>query len=154
MRNLLATLMLSVCASFASAAPPAPPVFGCPASMAEYHQFDFWIGRWEVRDPSGKSVIGHSRIESVADGCGISEQWTGAKGSNGVSYNAWDPQTGHWHQFWIGNNPDGVLTLTGGVDRGSMVMVGARAQLRRTVPFASSNWMPRMPTRELQGSAR
>ena len=71
-------------------------------------------------------MIGHSRIEPVADGCGISEQWTGGKGSNGVSYNAWDPQTGHWHQFWIGNNPDGVLALEGGVANGEMVMVGTR----------------------------
>lgn len=126
MRHLFVALPLFACAFVAPAAPPAAPVFGCPASLLEYHQFDFWIGRWEVRDPAGKAVIGHSRIEPVADGCGISEQWTGAKGSNGVSYNAWDPQTGHWHQFWVGNNPNGVLTLSGGIERGSMVLVGTR----------------------------
>ncbi len=79
-----------------------------------------------MRDPTGKTVVGHSRIEPISDGCGISENWHGAKGSNGVSYNAWDPETNHWHQFWIGNNPDGVLALEGGVSNGEMVMVGSR----------------------------
>jgi len=114
-----------VLASAAAPAANAPPAFGCPASMSEYHQFDFWIGQWEVRDPSG-TVVGHSRIEAVSDGCGIAENWHGATGSNGVSYNAWDPETRHWHQFWIGNKPDGVLALEGGIVNGNMVLVGTR----------------------------
>lgn len=143
MRHLLVALPLLAAAFVASAASPAPPVFGCPSSMAEYHQFDFWIGRWEVRDPAGKAVIGHSRIEPVADGCGISEQWMGGKGSNGVSYNAWDPQTGHWHQFWIGNNPNGVLSLSGGFERGSMVLVGSRDNAKTGKPQQQRiTWTP------------
>ncbi|TLY50789.1 MAG: hypothetical protein E6K53_09345 [Gammaproteobacteria bacterium] len=104
-----------------------PPKFGCPAALAEYHQFDFWIGRWEVRDPSGKVVVGHSLIESVADGCGVSEHWTGTKGSNGVSYNAWDAQSKRWHQFWIGNNPNGVLRLEGAIQHGDMALIGRKS---------------------------
>jgi hypothetical protein len=112
--------------SIAAPAASAPPTFGCPRSLAQYHEFDFWIGHWEVRDPAGKAVVGHSRIEAVSDGCGIAEHWQGTSGSNGVSYNAWDPETGHWHQFWIGNGPDGVLALEGGIANGSMVLTGKR----------------------------
>lgn len=57
---------------------------------------------------------------------GISENWRGTSGSNGVSYNAWDPESGHWRQLWIGNNPDGVLVLQGGLLNGNMVLVGTR----------------------------
>ena len=119
MRTVLFFIILIVSSStFAATAPPA---FGCPASMAEYHQFDFWIGHWEVRDPAGK-VVGHSRIEPISDSCGISEHWQGMSGSNGVSYNAWDAGSKHWHQFWVGNTPNGVLHLEGGVDHGRMAM--------------------------------
>ena len=46
---------------------PAPP----PAcSGAEFHQFDFWIGDWDVLTADGK-VAGHNRVESIANGCGI-----------------------------------------------------------------------------------
>ena len=115
-------LLVAALAASSSALAAPPPVAGCPASASEYHQFDFWIGKWEVRDPSGKTVLGHSRIEAVSDGCGISEHWTGAKGSNGVSYNAWDADAKRWHQFWIGNQPNGVLQLDGGMVQGSMVL--------------------------------
>jgi len=132
MRMMLATMLVLSAAN--ATAQSAPPTFGCPASATEYHQFDFWIGKWEVRDPSGKTVVGHSRIEAVSDGCGISENWRGAKGSNGVSYNAWDPETGHWHQFWIGNNVDGVLSLEGGIDKDRMVLSGTRKNAKTGKP--------------------
>ncbi len=109
MRAFLTLAIAMFASSDSSCAASAPPTFGCPASMGEYHQFDFWIGSWEVRDPSGK-VVGHSHIEAISNGCGVSENWQGMTGSNGVSYNAWDTSTVHWHQFWIGNNsPNGVL---------------------------------------------
>jgi hypothetical protein len=120
MRVTLMMLAFSIAASSANAA-TTPPAFGCPASMAEYHQFDFWIGQWEVRNPKG-AVVGHSRIEPISDGCGISERWDGMAGSRGVSYNAWDTSSKHWHQFWVGNAPDGVLHLEGGLDHGKMTM--------------------------------
>lgn len=124
MRSLLTAAVLAASSSALAAPPPATT--GCPPSASEYHQFDFWIGTWEVRDPSSKTVLGHSRIEAISDGCGISEHWTGAKGSSGVSYNAWDSDTKRWHQFWIGNQPNGVLHLEGGIVDGSMALAGTK----------------------------
>ena len=91
----------------------------------EHRQFDFWIGHWDVFGVNG-DLVGHSRIESVSDGCGISEHWTGARGSRGVSYNAWDPGSGQWHQFWVGNTSGDVLYLEGGIVEGSMLLQGVR----------------------------
>jgi len=114
---------------FTAAAVPAatspPPPSGCSSMRNEHRQFDFWIGHWEVFNPKG-AVAGHSRIEPVSDGCGISEHWEGTSGSRGVSYNAWDPGSGHWHQFWVGNSSGDVLYLEGGLQNGSMILQGSR----------------------------
>ena len=58
-------------------------------SAVESHQFDFWIGDWNVVDPHGK-VVGHNRIESILGGCALAEHWDSASGIHGVSYNAYD----------------------------------------------------------------
>jgi hypothetical protein len=119
---------LLVAAIAAHAADPAKPAPGCPAG-GPHHQFDFWIGEWEVRDPAGH-LQGHSRIESVVDGCGISEHWDGVSGDRGVSYNAFDAGAGKWHQFWIGNSGNGVLMLEGGLVDRSMVLLGTKVMSR------------------------
>ena len=109
----------------AHAAGATPPPTGCSTMRNEHRQFDFWIGDWDVYNTKG-TIAGHSRIESVSEGCGISEHWQGAGGGAGVSYNAWDPGSGHWHQFWVGNTSGDVLYLEGGFANGSMSMQGVR----------------------------
>jgi hypothetical protein len=121
----LALLLVPISSAFAATPPPLPP--GCAVEKnREQHQFDFWIGKWEVTAASG-TVAGHSRIEPIAGGCGISEHWDGTSGSRGVSYNAWDPSSAHWHQFWLCNTPGDVLYLEGGMEQDRMVMQGTRA---------------------------
>ena len=139
MRVLLPAAMLLSTAA-ANAAPA--PTFGCPTSLQEYHQFDFWIGDWEVRNPQG-AIAGHSHIEAVSDGCGVSERWTGASGSTGVSYNAWDPEAKRWYQFWIGNAPNGVLSLEGGIVHREMVLQGSRLNAKTGKPQKQRiTWTP------------
>ena len=41
-----------------------------PCSGAEYRQFDFWLGEWEVE--SGGKRAGTNRITRVQGGCGCS----------------------------------------------------------------------------------
>ena len=123
MRFLTAVLLSTHSLAALAAAQPPP---GCPASRIEHHQFDFWIGDWDVRDRAG-ALQGRSHIEAIVDGCGIAERWQGAKGGNGVSYNAWDPASKKWHQFWIGNGGN-VLYLEGGVENGHMTMIGTQVQ--------------------------
>ncbi len=70
-----------------SATPTAHAPSRAAEMPAEHRQFDFWIGNWDVFGVDG-NIAGNSRIETVSEGYGISEHWTGARGSRGVSYNA------------------------------------------------------------------
>lgn len=101
-----------------SAAPPAP---GLACKQPEYHQFDFWVGEWSVTEhdqPAGKS-----RIEAILQNCAIAEHWSGAQGSNGKSYNAYDPDLKQWQQFWVAESGT-TLLLRGGLQGKAMVLEG------------------------------
>lgn len=114
-------LLLAMGAHAASAeAPPAakPP----PCDTAQHRAFDFWIGEWDVY--AGDKLAGHNSITAIEGGCGLAEQWRGARGGTGVSYNALDIADGHWHQLWV-SNQGYALRLSGGPRDGAMVMEGA-----------------------------
>ena len=102
----------------AQATPPAPPT--CAAEA--HHQFDFWLGEWDVRGANGQP-LGTSRIEGVLGGCALVEHWTGAGPSRGTSLNFYDRGTGQWTQTWI-DNTGTPLRLSGGLREGAMVMEG------------------------------
>ncbi|HUF09132.1 MAG TPA: hypothetical protein VMO47_07425 [Rhodothermales bacterium] len=102
----------------------APVAFSqAPACSSEEksHQFDFWIGDWEVT--AGGKVAGHNLIEPILDGCVIQENWTGAGGSAGSSFNFYNPQTDGWEQFWVWRNGTTIHTK-GGYSDGKMVLEG------------------------------
>lgn len=79
--------------------------------MPEHKQFDFWVGEWQVMNPQGQ-LAGTSSIQRIVDGCVIFENWTGAQGGNGKSFNYYDKADGKWHQLWIGNT-GGVINFSG-----------------------------------------
>lgn len=109
----LSALVL-VSTAVAQTPPPVPP--------PEARQFDFWIGAWEVFSPDGKKQ-GENRIEPMAGGWGLREDWTGTGGYTGQSLNTWMPDKQQWQQFWIGVG--GALELAGGLnDQGEMVLGG------------------------------
>ena len=87
-----------------------------------YHQFDFWLGNWQVTNPQGK-IVGHNRVERIENGCGIQENWRSTAGVTGRSINAWSRQDGHWHQTWLGSGGM-LLQLAGELRDGSMVLEG------------------------------
>ncbi len=107
--------LLGFCACMAFAQTPPP--------CDEEHkgQFDFWVGEWEVFDPTGQKV-GENVIERRYDGCVLQENWTSAS-SNGSSFNFFNPQKKLWEQFWVYQNGT-TLQLEGGLHDGSMVMKG------------------------------
>lgn len=92
-----------------------------------YREFDFWIGRWEVREPDG-TLAGHNTIEPILDGCALRESWEGVSGMRGTSLNAFDARRGAWHQTW--SDTSGLLLrLDGGLRAGAMVLEGDVAAL-------------------------
>lgn len=90
---------------------------------AEAKQFDFWLGRWEVRMPDG-TLIGQDTITKQNGGCTIVEKWDGAGGSAGTSVSFFVPSKGQWRQIWTGST--GTLAdISGGLmENGQMHMEG------------------------------
>jgi hypothetical protein len=120
-------LFLLLAMSLSAQTPPPSP----PPPPPESHQFDFWIGDWEVTNPAGK-IAGVNKIEPMANGRGLLESWTGASGYSGKSLNAYNAKTKQWHQFWVGSD-GGVLELKGGLDpKGNMVLAEASNRITWT----------------------
>jgi hypothetical protein len=91
-------------------------------SSPEHRQFDFWLGEWEVRTPRG-DVAGRNTIQRVVGGCGLREDWRGARGMIGTSLNTYSEARGEWHQTWIDSSGT-LLLLDGGIQDGAMVLEG------------------------------
>ena len=89
------------------------------------HDFDFWIGDWDVFGPQGKQV-GRNTITpmfAAQSGGMVHEHWHGNGGVEGRSINAYDASRGCWHQTWM-DSTGGVLLLDGGMRDGAMVLEG------------------------------
>ena len=71
-----------------------------PCSAPEYHQFDFWIGDWDVLDKAG-DTLGTSHVESALGGCVLCETWHGIAGGEGQSFTSWNPGLHRWEQYWV-----------------------------------------------------
>jgi hypothetical protein len=95
-----------------------------PCSAAEFHQWDFWLGSWRVTDLKGV-FQGTNEIKVAPSGCGLIENWHGAQGGTGVSFNGYDPVRRMWTQFWVSDGevirlegrraPHGALRLRGSI---------------------------------------
>jgi hypothetical protein len=71
----------------------------------EYRALDFWLGEWDVR-PRGapeSAPASRSRIELIEDQCVVYESYTNPAGYSGRSFNAFQPDTKRWEQFWVDN---------------------------------------------------
>jgi hypothetical protein len=111
-----------------------------PCGAAEYRQFDFWAGDWEVRNPAGQ-LAGSNTITREYGGCVLVERWAGPTGvPAGTSQNFYHKGDGRWHQNWIDGQASGPLWLVGGLDeKGAMVMIDAD---RSANPLNRVTWTP------------
>lgn len=75
-----------------------------PCNSEKVHEFDFWIGEWDVYDINADTIVGHNIITPIADGCAILENWTGGSGSIGSSINKYNFSTQMWEQMWVDNS--------------------------------------------------
>jgi hypothetical protein len=96
-------------------------VYPCEG-VPEAGDFDFWIGRWEVRSPDG-TPIGKNTISKRDGGCSIEEHWEGAGGASGTSLSFFLPSRGEWRQVWTGSGGT-LFDLTGKLVDGAMRMEG------------------------------
>lgn len=112
------TLQLLAALAAAQAGNAAP---GGPCASAEHHQFDFWIGSWDVYNAKGQ-MVAHSLIEPVY-GCGIRENWMPFNNQPGGSLSTYVPEERRWEQFWIDSQGSRAI-FTGGWTGSAMVISG------------------------------
>lgn len=92
-----------------------------PCNTAEFRQFDFWLGDWDVESAAAPGTTSRNRITLVNDGCTLREEYTTPTGYAGTSLNFYDAGRKRWHQTWI-DNQGGALYLEGGLEGEAMVM--------------------------------
>lgn len=134
-------LLLVASAALAADSPPAPKAVPCSAPA--YHQFDFWLGDWEVTTPEGKPA-GTNLVTRLLGQCVLQEHWQGKGGSVGESYNIFDRVTGRWHQTWVDNGGT-LLTLDGGLVGADMVLVGPVRTIGGKPTIDRITWQPKAP---------
>jgi hypothetical protein len=104
----------------------------------EYRQFDFWLGNWEVRSPTGEA-LGSNRITQEFKGCVIQEFWQGAQGGTGSSWNYFSPQSGKWHQSWVSDYGDFAL-LVGEYKNEAMMLEGTSKTPNGQTLYQRATW--------------
>ena len=112
---------------------------------SHYREFDFWLGEWEVRTAAGSVLAGNSVIEKTLGSCVILENWTGAGGGSGKSFNIYNATSKQWEQIWV--DATGSLTkYSGGIKDGAMDYYADSASVELARPskctFNFSNSMP------------
>ncbi len=103
---------------------------------AVFREFDFWLGEWEIEQRILSAEGGwidlpaKTRVASSADGCVITENWSGEvqffwEGMTtpepiwGYSARRYDPREETWAIFWMdGRNPYFAKPMVGGFEDG------------------------------------
>ena len=91
-----------------------------PCEDAEFKQFDFWVGDWDVSSAADGVHRGASHISKEMGGCVVWENWTSAGSPYfGKSYNTWNPNLKRWEQYWVDTGA-GVMFFHGGLKENVM----------------------------------
>lgn len=138
--GLVAGLVTSLQSGLRAQEVSGPPQ---PCTGERYHDFDFWVGDWEVFAPGGQRV-GTNRIEKIQSGCVLQEHWVGAQGDTGTSFNIYDHTTGQWHQSWV-SNAGMLLLLDGEFANGVMRLSGTTVGRGGETVRHRVSWEPLAP---------
>jgi hypothetical protein len=83
----------------------------------ENHDFDFWLGQWDVYWADKQGV---NRIESILDDAVIQENFDG-DGLIGTSLSVYSKEDHRWHQTWV-DNTGSYLDFVGEFVEGKMIL--------------------------------
>jgi tetratricopeptide (TPR) repeat protein len=88
------------------------------------HQFDFWLGEWDVRNVAGQ-FAGSSKIERMLGECIIFENWTSAppQSYSGKSINLYNNITNKWMQTWFDDKGAVVEFINGEFKDNKMIFI-------------------------------
>lgn len=86
------------------------------------HDFDFWIGHWDVYKYGTDTLVGLSEISSIVNHRSIQEKYKSSRGPyRGTSTNIYNKAKDRWEQYWV-DNSGLVLHITGGLQDGKMIL--------------------------------
>jgi len=109
-------------------------------TQTPYRAFDFWLGTWQVTT-TNDTIIRHSKISAINDGCTILEEYSTPSGYTGKSLNIYDNTTKKWHQTWT-DNGGLLLQLNGNLVGNSMVMTGLTIDENNKSIVNKITWSP------------
>lgn len=108
---------------------------------SEFHQqFDFWVGRWIVKDTTGNKV-GENVISKLEGNCVVQEKWEGVSGTTGMSINYYDPLDDTWNQLWVDNGGN-ILKLKGVYDSNQMLLKSDLITINTQQYYNQIAWTP------------
>ena len=92
------------------------------AKINHYHDFDFWIGSWDVFKYGTDTIVGLSKISPILNHKTIEEKYQSVNGPyKGTSNNIYNLAKNRWEQYWV-DNSGLALHITGGLKDGNMVL--------------------------------
>jgi len=105
-----------------------------------HRAFDFWVGEWNVYDPSGR-LVGENVITLEMNDCVVHESYT-AGSYHGESFSLYDRSRDVWHQTWV-DQAGALLLLEGRLSGTAMVLEGTTVQPDGGVALNRVTWTPR-----------
>jgi len=86
------------------------------------HQFDFWVGDWNVYKYSTDTIVGVSAIKPILNHTTIEESYQALRHKyKGKSLNTYNAKKEQWEQFWVDNSGT-RLHLKGRFEKNKMSM--------------------------------
>jgi len=106
--------------SLAGAAAAAAPG---PCDTPQHHQFDFWVGDWQVFEAKSNQLVGYDRVEKSSHGCIVQQNLTMVTDlyrrpgvgyrMSGIGVNRFDGEG--WLELWA-DDQWGAIALRGNPD--------------------------------------
>lgn len=120
---------------------PTPDFAGAPPCAApEFHQFDFFVGDWDVYDVDKADIVtARNVVAPMVGGCALREVHTQSDGMVGESISIYDRARGVWHQTWVTNRGELIL-LEGGMANGRMVLTAPMKEPDGTSSLIRGSW--------------
>jgi hypothetical protein len=97
---------------------------GNACAARELHQFDFWLGDWDVFEAGAGAKSAHVVVDRILDGCVIREQYEDPTGERGQSLSSYYAPEKRWQQTWV-TDQGALLVIHGQWDGAQMVFDGA-----------------------------
>jgi hypothetical protein len=89
-----------------------------------YHDFDFWIGDWDVFDVSDPAKqVARVHVDAILNGCVLREDYKANDGHAGESFTIFDASRQVWHQTWVTDHGR-LLMIEGAMQDGAMTLEG------------------------------